>query len=158
MVFHKMDEEKELENEQEGNQESGVADHLDIIPLMGETNIMGKLEKYFGEDKARDIARMLQVIALRKIHSVISFAEYFLGKLDIAGIRTRVGIERHLGSFSYEVTIRLYVEDVDPVMIKKNMRELYRMAKFSRDEEKLITQLENYVWAIIRSEATKDEE
>lgn len=127
----------------------------ELIPVIGETALMVKLERFFGEDRARDIARMIQVIAMRRLHSVMSFAEYFLSKLDISGIKTRVTIERHFGAFSYELTIRLSVEDVDPVVIRRNIKELYRAARLGRDEAKYLERLERYLWAIVRQEALK---
>jgi hypothetical protein len=127
----------------------------EVLPVAGETALIAKLERFFGEDRARDIARMIQVVAMRRLHSVVSWAEYFLSKLDISGIKTRVTIERHLGTFSYEVTIRLSVEDVDPIVIRRNIKELYRAARLGRDEAKYLERLERYMWALIRQEALR---
>jgi hypothetical protein len=135
--------------------EGAGAGFPELIPIVGETALMAKLERFFGEDRARDIARMIQVIAMRRLHSVMSFAEYFLSKLDISGIKTRVTIERHFGAFSYELTIRLSVEDVDPVVIRRNIKELYRSARLGRDEARYLERLERYLWTIVRQEALK---
>ena len=141
------------------NQEKNKIDSsqlLELIPSDLETTLISKLEKLFGVDGSREILRMIKAIVIRRLHSIIAYSEFYLSKLDISGITINVTIDRLYRPFTYELIIRVSVSDVDPVVIKKNLGKLYKMAKIDRDLQRVTRELEAIVEAHLKEKALED--
>jgi hypothetical protein len=128
----------------------------DLLHSPGEEVFIPKLERVFGEDYAREVYRLIKAIVMRRMHSVVVWANFYLSKLDIAGIKTRVEFHRYYGDQVYTVEIRVLIEDIDPHTIKRNLTEVYKMAKLSRDEEALTRKIEALVTYELRKKAREE--
>jgi hypothetical protein len=128
----------------------------ELLHSPGEQIFIPKLERVFGEDYAREVYRLIKAIVMRRMHSVIVWANFYLSKLDIAGIKTRVEFHRYYGDQVYTVEIKVVIEDIDPHTIKRNLTEVYKMAKLSRDEEALTRKIEALVTYELRKKAREE--
>ncbi len=125
---------------------------LELIPGDLEATLISKLERLFGVDGAREILRMIKAIVMRRLHSIIAYTEFYLSKLDVAGIMVNVTIDRLYKSLTYELTIKVTINDIDPYVIKKNLSKLYRMAKIDRDLQRITRDLSAIVAAHLKQE------
>jgi len=89
---------------------------------------------------------------MRRLHSIIAYTEFYLSKLDVAGIMVNVTIDRLYKSLTYELTIKVTINDIDPYVIKKNLSKLYRMAKIDRDLQRITRDLSAIVAAHLKQE------
>jgi len=123
-----------------------------ILPTESDTVLIDKLSRVFGESGAREILRLVKAILLRRISSIITWSNWYLTKMDIAGLKLRTSFYRSYTDSVFELTIKVVLEDLDPVLIKKNLRELYRMAKPDRDQARVLKELEAIVEKYYREE------
>jgi len=118
---------------------------IQILPGSLEADFVSKLKEVFGAEETREILRLIRAIIMRRMHSILIWSNWYLTKLDIAGLKIRTTYSRYFGNLVYEMNIRVSLEDVDPLVIKKNLRQLYKMAKLDRDQERVAREIEAIV-------------
>jgi len=131
---------------------------LQILPTEVDVTFVNKLKDVFGIEGARAVLRLIRSMLIRKMHTVLVWGNWYLTKLDVAGLKLRVSISRYYGDLVYEITIRAIIEDIDPVLIKKNLREIYKMAKIDKEAEKITRDIEEIVARHIREHQLEEEE
>jgi hypothetical protein len=129
-----------------------------ILPSEFEAQFLGKMVKVFGIDEARVILRMIRAVMIRRLHTVLSWSNWALSKIDIAGIRIRASYSRYFGDLVYELVIRVTVEDIDPLLVKKNIRTLYKMAKIDYDQARAARDIAAVVEKYVKEEWEEEEE
>jgi len=129
-----------------------------ILPSEADVTFVRKLEKVFGYENSKEILRMIKAVLLRRLHSVITWSSWYLQKLDIAGIQLRVNWERSYTDVTYEIIIRVTLDDLDPILIKKNLKTLYKMMKLDRDQERVVRELEAIVKTYLSKSKTVDKD
>ena len=118
---------------------------IQILPVSYDATFVNKLKDVFGAEETREILRLIRAIIMRRMHSILIWSNWYLTKLDIAGLKIRTTYSRYFGNTLYEMNIRVSLEDVDPLVIKKNLRQLYKMAKIDRDQERVTREIEAIV-------------
>jgi hypothetical protein len=131
---------------------------LQILPGEVDVTFVNKLKDVFGIEGARAVLRLIRSMLIRKMHTVLVWGNWYLTKLDIAGLKLRVSISRYYGDLVYEITIRAIIEDIDPILIKKNLREIYKMARIDKELEKTTRDIEEIVARHIRERQIEEEE
>jgi len=131
---------------------------LQILPTEVDVTFVNKLKDVFGIEGARAVLRLIRSMLIRKLHTVLVWGNWYLTKLDVAGLKLRVSISRYYGDLVYEITIRATIEDIDPVLIKKNLREIYKMAKIDKEAEKVARDIEEIVARHIKEHQLEEEE
>jgi hypothetical protein len=92
------------------------------------------------------------------MHTVLVWGNWYLTKLDVAGLKLRVSLSRYYGDLVYEITIRAIIEDIDPVLIRKNLRDIYKMAGIDKEQEKVARDIEAIVAKHIQEHQLEEEE
>jgi hypothetical protein len=141
---------KQLENTSEKS--------LQILPLETEVGFINKLKDVFGIEGARAVLRLIRALLIRKMHTVLVWGNWYLTKLDVAGLKLRVSLSRYYGDLVYEITIRAIIEDIDPLLIKKNLRDIYKMAGIDKEQEKVARDIETVVAKHIQEHSLEEEE
>ena len=131
---------------------------LQLLPLESEAAFVNKLKDVFGIEGARAVLRLIRAMLIRKMHSVLVWGNWYLTKLDVAGLKLRVSISRYYGDLVYEITIRAMIEDIDPLLIKKNLRDIYKMAGIDKEQEKVTRDIETVVARYIQEQSLEEEE
>jgi len=131
---------------------------LQLLPLESEVAFVNKLKDVFGIEGARAVLRLIRAMLIRKMHSVLVWGNWYLTKLDVAGLKLRVSISRYYGDLVYEITIRAMIEDIDPLLIKKNLRDIYKMAGIDKEQEKVTRDIETVVARYIQEQSLEEEE
>jgi len=100
-----------------------------FIPSAKDFEIYKKLVYAFGEEKAKFIMKLVREFVVRRLSSIIKFAEHVLSDIHLTGIKIDVITEREYGETDFRVTFKIDVTDIDPDTIKKTLRILRRFAK-----------------------------
>jgi hypothetical protein len=146
-----------MTSKQEGESKT-EAQTLQILPAEVDVAFINKLKDVFGIEGARAVLRLIRAMLIRKMHTVLVWGNWYLTKLDIAGLRLRVTVSRYYGDLVYEITIRAIIEDIDPLLIKKNLRDIYKMAGIDKEQEKIARDIEAVVAKYIREQQLEEEE
>jgi len=134
------------------------AESIYVLPSEFEAQFIGKMLKVFGVEDAKVILRMIRAVMIRRLHAVLTWSNWALSKIDIAGIRIRASYSRYFGDLVYELVIRVTVEDIDPTLIKKNIKALYKMAKIDFDQARVAREIEAIVGKYLQEEELQEEE
>jgi len=118
---------------------------MPILPTSSDTAFVDKLKDTFGVEETREILRLIRAIIMRRMHSILVWSNWYLTKLDITGLKLRTTYSRYFGNLVYEITIRVSLEDIDPMLIKRNLKQLYKMAKLDKDQERVTREIEAIV-------------
>lgn len=117
-----------------------------------------RLKDVFGIEGTRAVLRLIRAVIMRRLHGILTWANWYLTKLDIAGLKIRVHSSRYFGDLVYEVNIRVLVEDIDPILIRKHLKVLYKMAKIDKDQERVTRELEEIVAKFMKEDLLEEEE
>jgi hypothetical protein len=142
----------------DSSMDTSITENVYLLPSELETQFLSRLEKIFGEDGAKAILRMIRAIIIRRLHSVLLWGNWMLSKLDIGGIRTRVSFSRYYGDLVYEISMRVSLEDLDPMLIRRNIGTLYKMAKMDMDIARTARDIDAVVGKFIQEELLREEE
>lgn len=129
-----------------------------MLPTELEVKFVDRLKDVFGIEGTRAVLRLIRAVIMRRLHGILTWANWYLTKLDIAGLKIRVNASRYFGDLVYEVNIRVLIEDIDPILIRKHLKVLYKMAKIDKDQERVTRELEEIVAKYMKEDLLEEEE
>jgi hypothetical protein len=129
-----------------------------VLPTELEVKFVDRLKDVFGIEGTRAVLRLIRAVIMRRLHGILTWANWYLTKLDIAGLKIRVNASRYFGDLVYEVNIRVLIEDIDPILIRKHLKVLYKMAKIDKDQERVTRELEEIVAKYMKEDLLEEEE
>jgi hypothetical protein len=129
-----------------------------VLPTELEVKFVDRLKDVFGIEGTRAVLRLIWAVIMRRLHGILTWANWYLTKLDIAGLKVRVNSSRYFGDLVYEINIRVMVEDIDPILIRKHLKVLYKMAKIDKDQERVTRELEEIVAKFMKEDLLEEAE